>query len=128
MQRNLLAVDGVVGGDELADLSVDLLQLPLAQRSLRSKQDSAALTQQLTTEAQLTWALKSKRRRSAETWDPLCWTVGPRTFLRAKLRRWLPVCFTMQASLWTCGVEEPRPSDLDPGPNQDPTRTQPGPC
>lgn len=102
LQRELLAVDTVVGRDELQQPSVHFLQLTYAQRSLRSTAGSAALPLQLSrSTGRLTWALKSKRSREAETWDPLCLTVGPRTCLRTKLRRWVPVCFTMQASLWT---------------------------
>lgn len=49
----------------------------------------------------LTFTLKSKRRRSADTCEPRCCTEAPRTFLRAKFRMCVAVCLTMQDSLCT---------------------------
>lgn len=49
----------------------------------------------------LTFTLKSKRKRSADTCEPRCCTEAPRTFLRAKFRMCVAVCLTMQDSLCT---------------------------
>lgn len=64
------------------------------------------------TDGGLTFTLKSKRRRSADTCEPRCCTEAPRTFLRAKFRMCVAVCLTMQDSL--CTWNPNRKQEVDP--------------
>lgn len=106
-QRNLQGVDVLIGRDDVTDAPVHLLQLGGAERTLRRSNRTfrTGRPARRAVDQVRTFTLKSKRRRSAEIREPLCWTDRPRTDRRAKFRMWVAVCFTMQDSRWAWGQD-----------------------